>query len=198
MSLNHFALCSMCGFCHSSADCPTDDQVVAWYDSQSEELLNSLPGANDGLTPRQAWNAFFSRPPGQKDQSESLAAPAQVDQVGGTLVPYTHEEHARRCTEAALQGVVLSRQLVQVRKRGVVYCAQICHSWTTPGGVDCWTIDSFWPELARFTVPVHQVRLCGGNGCDCAAVSFCGAVGASFSSRQTAQRDLGPEGVTCL
>lgn len=82
--------------------------------------------------------------------------------------PYTHVEHARRCTEAALQGVVLSRQLVQVRKRTVVYCAQIVNAWTTPEGLECWTVDSFWPELARFTVPAKQVRLCGCSGCDCA------------------------------
>ena len=120
-----------------------------------------------------------SPPPGHQDLGDCLAAPAKVDQEGGTNRPYTHAEHSRRCAEAAQQRVVLSRQLVQVKKRSVVYCAQIVNAWTTPEGLECWTVDSFWPELARFTVPVKQVRLCGGAGCDCgdqvAEKAHCGA-----------------------
>ena len=51
-------ICAICGYARTSPDCPTDDQVVSWFDSQSEAMLTEL-GIHDGLTPRQIWNEFF-------------------------------------------------------------------------------------------------------------------------------------------
>jgi hypothetical protein len=63
---------------------PEDLAIVAWYDSQTEETLAALPGYEDGLTPRQAWNAFFCPPPATNATGESLAAPAPGGQGVGT------------------------------------------------------------------------------------------------------------------
>jgi hypothetical protein len=82
--------------------------------------------------------------------------------------PYTHAMHAHKCGEAGRSGVVLSAQPVQVRKNGVIYCARIANAWTAPNGLDCWTVESSLPEVARFTVPVRQVRECGQVDCSCA------------------------------
>ena len=81
--------------------------------------------------------------------------------------PYTHQQHGQRCHEAGKHDIVLSGQLVQVRKHGVMYCARIANSWTVPNGPDCWTVESMSPEIARFTVPVRQVVLCGDADCVC-------------------------------
>lgn len=81
--------------------------------------------------------------------------------------PYTHQAHFKRCREAAQHNIVLSGQLVQVRKHGVVYCSRIVHAWTVPNGPDCWTVESITPQVARFTVPVRQVVLCGQSDCMC-------------------------------
>lgn len=81
--------------------------------------------------------------------------------------PYTHAEHARCCREAAQVRHVLALQRVQVIKRGVLYCAQLFEPWTTPDGLECWTVLSDFPESARFTVACRKVRLCGGEGCEC-------------------------------
>lgn len=82
--------------------------------------------------------------------------------------PYTHAEHARRCHDAAQLGHTLHAQHVQVMRRGVLYCAQICYAWTTPGGEEFWTVHALHPESGRFTVPYRQVRLCGEEGsCVC-------------------------------
>lgn len=53
-----------------------DQAICAWYESQTEETLSALPGYEDGLTPRQAWAAFFSvcPPPAANTDGESLAA----------------------------------------------------------------------------------------------------------------------------
>lgn len=106
--------------------------------------------------------------------------------------PYTHADHMRRCIEAAKHGHVLARQHVQVMRRGVLYCAQICNIWTTPDGADCWTVETSYPEHARFTVPVKQVRLCGDAGCIC--VESPGAEGAPLAGEGPRG---GLEGVTC-
>lgn len=107
--------------------------------------------------------------------------------------PYTHEDHAKRCTQAARCGVVLSRQPVQIMRRGVHYCAVICNAWSTPDGQDFWTVETSHPEVARYTVPVKQVRLCGGAGCGCSEVT--GSEGAPLAGEGP---NRGPEGVTCL
>ena len=53
---------------------PEAQAIIAWHDSQTEEFLASLPGYEDGLTPRQAWEAFCSLP-ATKQPGEGLAAP---------------------------------------------------------------------------------------------------------------------------
>ena len=66
---------------------PEDLAIVAWYDSQTEETLAALPGYDDGLTPRQAWQAFLASaclPPATNATGESLAAPASGGQGVGT------------------------------------------------------------------------------------------------------------------
>jgi hypothetical protein len=85
--------------------------------------------------------------------------------------PYTHQMHGQRCHEAGKQGYVLASQLVQVRKHGVVYCARLSAPYTVPNGPDCWTVESITPQVARFTVPVRQVVLCGDAACSCVAVA---------------------------
>lgn len=107
--------------------------------------------------------------------------------------PYTHAEHSRRCVEAARQCRVLHRQLVQVKKHQVLYCAQIVNAWTTPDGVDCWTVESTYPEQARFTVPVKQVRLCGDASCICLDTPC-----AAQAKRAAQGVSLASEGVRCL
>lgn len=85
-------------------------------------------------------------------------------------VPYTHEMHARACGDAARRGVVLSRKCVQVRRRNVTYCARIVEAVTLDQAGDCWTVDAVWPEEARMTVLVRNVRDCEGaeGRCVCA------------------------------
>jgi len=83
------------------------------------------------------------------------------------IEPYTHDMHALRCHLAAKENQICSSQLVQVKKRGVTYCARIANAWTVPNGPDCWTVESITPEVARFTVPVRQVVLCGQSDCTC-------------------------------
>lgn len=82
-------------------------------------------------------------------------------------IPYTHAMHALRCCESAHAGVSAFGLWVQVKKRSCVYCARIAAPWTTPDGLDCWTVEAVLPEVARFTVPVRQVRLCGQSDCAC-------------------------------
>ena len=55
-----------------------DQAICAWYDSQSEEFLSTLPGYEDGLTPRQAWAAFIAdcTPPATQGAACAVAAPA--------------------------------------------------------------------------------------------------------------------------
>lgn len=86
--------------------------------------------------------------------------------------PYTHLAHAQRVGQAARQLVVLSGQRVQILRRGVVYCARLCEPWTTPTGVDCWTVETTSPERARCTVPCKLVRVCGQADCACEPGQF--------------------------
>ena len=85
--MHHLSICSKCGYGHSSDTCVTDDQVVAWFDSQSEEFLAVLPGYEDGLTPRRAWNEFFSSSPATEAAPASLPAPVVAGQGEGTKFP---------------------------------------------------------------------------------------------------------------
>lgn len=102
------------------------------------------------------------------------------------IEPYTHQQHAKRCREAAQASLVLSNQLVQVRKHGVVYCARIAAAYTVPNGPDCWTVESITPEVARFTVPCRQTVLCGDYKCAC----FVDAAGKNQSQPQAAEIGL--------
>lgn len=77
--------CTQCGFFHTSTTCPTDPEVCSWHDSQPEETLAALPGYEDGLTPRQAWNTFFCLTPATNTNGESLAARAAGGQGAGTI-----------------------------------------------------------------------------------------------------------------
>lgn len=99
--------------------------------------------------------------------------------------PYTHAAHAARCRDAAIRGHVLSSQHVQVMRRGVLYCAQLVNAWTTPDGVDCWTVETSHPEIARFTVPCRQVRLCADR-CVCDAGRADGGYGPDSEARHSA------------
>ncbi|WP_394792464.1 hypothetical protein [Rhodoferax sp.] len=83
--------------------------------------------------------------------------------------PYTHSDHATACHAAAQRGIVLSSKFVQVRKNTITYCARIVNAWTTPSGLDCWTVESHMPECARFTVSCKNTRECGLSDCSCAA-----------------------------
>ena len=77
--------CTQCGFIHTSTTCPTDAEVCAWHESQTEDTLAALPGYEDGLTPRQAWNTFFRPTPATNTNGESLAALAAGGQGAGTV-----------------------------------------------------------------------------------------------------------------
>lgn len=103
-------------------------------------------------------------------------APSRKTSQGECTRPYTFQDHAAKCRQAALSGVTLIGQHVQVKRRQVIYCAQILEPWTTPDGKDCWTVLSSFPEQARFTVPVHLVRECGDSRCTCVPLNQAGAV----------------------
>ena len=84
--------------------------------------------------------------------------------------PYTHADHWQRGIDEAQQGRMVTRQHVQVRKGQFLYCGQILEAYTVPDGPDCWTVETFAPEKARFTVPVSRVWQCGGSDCICKPV----------------------------
>ena len=93
--------------------------------------------------------------------------------------PYTHAMHATKCQQLALARINAAGLWVQVQKRNVTYCGRIAGCWTTPDNVDCWTVETVSPEVARFTVPCKQVRACGESDCVCGAQAA--AVGGSAS-----------------
>lgn len=79
--------------------------------------------------------------------------------------PYTHAQHAAYA--AASHALTAKPRRVQVQKRGIPYCASIADAYTTPSGLDCWVVESDYPERARFTVACKNTRLCDGQGCAC-------------------------------
>lgn len=86
------------------------------------------------------------------------------------LQPYTHAQHAQRCRIAALSGVSLSNQYIQVKRGQIVSCAVLKAAWTVPfKDLDCWTVETIWPEQGKFTTPCKNVRLCGDEKCSCSA-----------------------------
>lgn len=101
--------------------------------------------------------------------------------------PYTHHEHYERVQAAALECRVIDGQPVCVVKRGIRYCARIVSAWTTPSGIDCWTVDADIPESCRFTVPCRQVFLC----------SCLEALDAGTQAKR-GQEASASKGVTCL
>lgn len=101
--------------------------------------------------------------------------------------PYTHAVHATRCSQAAARREVLV-QYVQAKRGPVVYCGTIAGCWTTSDGLDCWIVQTSWPEKTRITIPVRNVLRCGGETCSCEPI------GAS----ERAQRAAAQKGVRCL
>ena len=97
---------------------------------------------------------------------------------------YTHAAHAKACQQAARAGHTLAKKHVQVRKKGVVYCAQIEEAYTTPDGLDCWTVISISPQIARFTVSCKNTVECGFGDCVCASASQKAVLAPSVASRQ--------------
>lgn len=79
---------------------------------------------------------------------------------------YTHQVHAARCREAAQNFQVLV-QHVLVKQGLIVYCAVIKCAWTTPDGLDCWTVETSWPERTRLTTPCRNVIQCDVTACSC-------------------------------
>lgn len=107
--------------------------------------------------------------------------------------PYTHAIHAAACRAAALDGRVLV-QLVQVRRGPVVYCARLREPYTVPGGPDCWSVEAESPERLRLTVPVKNVRACGGPDCSCQLAGH-GDDGKRSAAASGAAST--PQGLTC-
>ena len=77
---------------------------------------------------------------------------------------YTHSEHMRRAGVAALQRSVIENQPVCVVKRGIRYCATIVNAWTSPAGIECWTVQASLPEVCRFTASSRNVFVCSCFG----------------------------------
>lgn len=92
--------------------------------------------------------------------------------------PYTHFMHIAFASKEAREGRSAARRYVQVKKHKVTYCAQLVGSWTTPDGLDCWTVETLLPEIARFTVPCRQVLACDRETCLCQDVGGVGLDGA--------------------
>lgn len=85
--------------------------------------------------------------------------------------PYTHKDHWIYCRDMVMQNRMATRRHVLVRKHTLVYCAQIIEPWTTPNGVDCWVVESVFPEEARFTVACKNTFVCSATDHTCMPVS---------------------------
>lgn len=103
--------------------------------------------------------------------------------------PYTHADHWSFAIKEGQQGRLAARKHVQVKKKTITYCAQIVGAWTTPDGLDCWTVESLLPEVARFTVPCRQVTDCPSSVCMCLTVKEDGAGAARSAPGSTASID---------
>lgn len=79
---------------------------------------------------------------------------------------YTHALHAHECQLAAQARQVLQKRVL-VRKGQIVYCATIKAAYTVPDGPDCWTVETSWPERARFTVACKNTIACPEACCSC-------------------------------
>jgi hypothetical protein len=79
---------------------------------------------------------------------------------------YTHALHVQACQEAAKSHQVLV-QHVLARKGQLVYFGIIKAPYTVPGGPDCWTLETSWPEKARLTVVCKNVIACDPVFCSC-------------------------------
>lgn len=115
---------------------------------------------------------------------------------------YTHALHAQACQEAAQRGEVLAGAYVLAKRGLIVYCARIHHPWTIPGGPDCWTLYTLWPEQTRLTIPCRNVIECPADRCSCRPVGAAAAVGRACDSPLAAGAAPAPEfglgEVTCL
>ncbi|GEM_PF-6466774 len=81
---------------------------------------------------------------------------------------YTHAAHFAACLAAAERGEVLAPPYVLAKRGPIVYCGVIKNLWTSRKGVDCWNIDTLWPEVAQICVSAANVILCPVEGCSCA------------------------------
>lgn len=82
--MHHLSICSECGCGHNSDTCVSDGEVVAWFDSQSEEFLRDMSERFDANTPREVWNAFFCSSPAIETAPASSPASADAGQGMGT------------------------------------------------------------------------------------------------------------------
>ncbi len=75
--------CETCGYVHIAEACPTQAEVLAFYETYAEGY-QALVDALD-QSPRDFWNAAAFRPsPANKPASASLSAPAEAGQGMGT------------------------------------------------------------------------------------------------------------------
>lgn len=117
-----------------------------------------------------------------------------VRELRAPLPEYTHELHALACRLAAIAGTVLQNQHVLCKRGQIIYCATLQQAYTSPNGLECWTVNTIWPEKARLTIAVRNVVACHPASCSClfseaaAAGSDAGACGPASAS----------EAVTCL
>lgn len=99
-----------------------------------------------------------------------------------TSQPYTY---ADLCREASKFGADRA-SYVQVMRRGLLYCARIIDTWTTPDGIPLWVVETSHPETTRLTVPYRNARFCARCICapqtPCAAQTKCGVQGACGAS----------------
>jgi len=99
-----------------------------------------------------------------------LCGSIMIDTEPGYLsTPYTHEDHAAACLEAAQRGETL-RACVQVISNQSACCASILDAWTASNGTDFWKVRAVQPMAFTGSVPVRSVRQCSGldGRCVCA------------------------------
>jgi hypothetical protein len=81
--------------------------------------------------------------------------------------PYTHEEHAAACVQAARDAKPL-RQYVQVDYHGAPVCGVIRDAWDK-GLRPMWKVEMIGEVKGFMSFPVRQVRKCSGvdEQCHC-------------------------------
>lgn len=112
--------------------------------------------------------------------------------------PYTHNEHARRCREAAQQGQVL-QQFLQVRIAGASCCAKIVNAWDTADGMSMWKLHFLGPAKGIWSVPAHRTVQCSGldGRCSCHPNDLGQAAQSDRAEPATHEAAGAAGGVTC-